>query len=91
MLEMARALRSPRPTARDRGGPVVAFQMLFYPVIDDRCETTSMKNGAGLYIWDYQNSLDMWDQYIGKERSNVSPYAAPHRRCSACWNTRWGW
>jgi len=43
-----------------------------------------MKNGAGLYIWDYQNSLDMWDQYIGKERSNVSPYAAPHRRCIAC-------
>jgi len=65
--------------ARDRGGPAVAFQMLFYPVIDDRCETTSMKNGAGLYMWDYQNSLDMWDQYIGKERGNVSPYAAPAR------------
>ena len=65
--------------ARDRGGPDVAFQMLSYPVVDDRCETPSMKNGAGLYIWDYQNTLDMWDQYIGKERSNVSPYAAPTR------------
>ncbi len=65
--------------ARDRGGPDVAFQMLNYPVIDDRCETPSMKNGAGLYIWDYQNTLDMWDQYIGKERSNVCPYAAPAR------------
>jgi acetyl esterase len=65
--------------ARDRGGPDVAFQMLFYPVIDDRCETPSMKNGEGLYIWDYQNSLDMWNQYIGQDRNNVSPYAAPAR------------
>ena len=65
--------------ARDRGGPDVAFQMLIYPVTDDRCETASMKDGAGLYIWDYQNSLDMWDQYIGQDRSKVSPYAAPAR------------
>jgi acetyl esterase len=65
--------------ARDRGGPNVAFQMLFYPAIDDRCETFSMKNGTGLYVWDYQNTLDMWDQYIGKERDDVSPYAAPAR------------
>jgi acetyl esterase/lipase len=65
--------------ARDRGGPDVAFQMLIYPVIDDRCETVSMKNGAGLYVWDYQNTLDMWAQYIGQERGNVSPYAAPAR------------
>ena len=64
---------------RDRGGPAVAFQMLFYPVIDDRCETPSMKNGRGLYIWDYQNSLDMWNHYLGPDRSNVSPYAAPAR------------
>jgi len=65
--------------ARDRGGPKVAFQMLFYPIIDDRCETVSMTNGSGLYVWDYQNSLDSWDQYIGKARENVSPYAAPAR------------
>jgi acetyl esterase len=65
--------------ARDRGGPDVAFQMLFYPVIDDRCVTPSMTDGADLYIWDYQKSLDMWNQYIGRERSKVSPYAAPAR------------
>ncbi len=65
--------------ARDRGGPDVAFQMLICPVIDDRCKTPSMKDGAGLYIWDYQNSLDMWNHYIGEDRSNVSPYAAPAR------------
>jgi acetyl esterase len=65
--------------ARDRGGPDLALQMLIYPVIDDRCDTPSMKGGQDCYIWNYQNSLDMWDHYIGKDRSNVSPYAAPAR------------
>jgi acetyl esterase/lipase len=65
--------------ARDRSGPRVALQMLFYPVIDDRCNTPSMLDGAGLYIWDYRNSLDMWNHYIGPDRSAVSPYAAPAR------------
>lgn len=65
--------------ARDRGGPAIAFQLLIYPVIDDRCETHSMQNGAGLYIWDSQNSIDMWNHYIGTDRSNVSPYASPAR------------
>jgi len=65
--------------ARDRDGPNIAFQMLIYPAIDDRCETLSMKDGADMYIWDYQNSFDMWNQYIGQDRSNVSPYAAPAR------------
>ena len=65
--------------ARDRGGPRAALQMLFYPVIDDHCDTPSMLDGAGLYIWDYQNSLDMWHHYIGRDRSTVSPYASPAR------------
>jgi acetyl esterase/lipase len=65
--------------ARDRGGPGVAFQMLFYPVLDDRCDTPSMVSSHDTYIWTYQNSLDMWNHYIGKDRSSVSPYASPAR------------
>jgi acetyl esterase len=65
--------------ARDRGGPAVAFQMLFYPVLDDRCETSSMRNGADLYVWTPQQAADSWAHYLGKERSHVSPYAAPAR------------
>ena len=38
-----------------------------------------MKSRPDPYIWTYQNSLDMWNHYIGKDRSNVSPYAAPAR------------
>lgn len=65
--------------ARDRGGPAVRFQMLCYPCVDDRCETSSMQDGTGLYIWDSVNTRDMWTQYLGKERREVSPYAAPAR------------
>ena len=65
--------------ARDRGGPEVAFQILIYPVIDDRCQTPSMLHRPDPYIWTYQNSLDMWNHYIGEDRSSVSPYAAPAR------------
>ena len=65
--------------ARDRGGPHIAFQMLFYPVLDDRCETPSMKAGRDFYVWSYENSLIMWDYYLGKDRTSVSPYAAPAR------------
>jgi acetyl esterase len=65
--------------SRDHNGPNLAFQMLFYPALDDRCDTQSMAQGDNMYIWDTQNSRDMWDHYIGKNRDNVSPYAAPAR------------
>jgi acetyl esterase/lipase len=65
--------------ARDRNGPRIALQMLIYPVIDDRCDTPSMVCDNDTYIWTRQNSLDMWDHYIGKDRTNISAYAAPAR------------
>ena len=65
--------------ARDRNGPQLALQMLMYPVLDDRCQTPSMKDDTDPYIWTHQNSLDMWDHYIGKDRTEVSAYAAPAR------------
>ena len=65
--------------ARDRGGPALALQMLFYPVIDDHCDTESMRAGRDAYVWNTKHSLDMWNHYIGTDRSKVSPYAAPAR------------
>jgi acetyl esterase len=64
---------------RDRGGPSLALQMLFYPVIDDRCNTASLHASFDAFVWSSQNTLDMWDIYVGKDRSNVSPYASPAR------------
>jgi acetyl esterase len=65
--------------ARDRNGPQLALQMLMYPVLDDRCKTPSMMDDNEPYIWTRQNSLDMWDHYIGKSRADVSAYASPAR------------
>ena len=65
--------------ARDRGGPDVALQILIYPVIDERCDTPSMRDCEDVYVWTSQNSRDMWNLYIGEDRGNVSPYASPAR------------
>jgi acetyl esterase/lipase len=67
--------------ARDRGGPRVAYQMLLYPVIDDRMNTPSMVQGQGLPVWDAGRTRKMWQLYLQTEqpRENVSHYAAPGR------------
>ena len=65
--------------ARDRSGPEIRLQMLMYPVLDDRCNTLSMKNGEDSYIITRQNVLDCWRHYLGQDQRDVSPYAAPAR------------
>lgn len=65
--------------ARDQMGPPIAFQILIYPVLDDRLQTSSIHNGTELPIWNSQNCRDMWHHYLGAHRGVVSPYAAPAR------------
>ena len=56
-----------------------ALQLLFFPVLDDRCQSQSMKEAVDTPVWNQQNSIDMWRHYIGENRSKVSPYAAVMR------------
>ena len=65
--------------ARDREGPSIGFQLLIYPVLDDRLSTTSMRNGVEYPIWNSRNCRDMWHHYLGDSQEVVSPYAAPAR------------
>jgi acetyl esterase/lipase len=67
--------------ARDRGGPVLFGQMLIYPMLDDRNDTPSAVQMAGLGIWDRTANETGWTALLGDERGgpNVSPYAAPAR------------
>lgn len=65
--------------ARDREGPTIGFQLLIYPVLDDRLSTASMHNGTKYPIWNSQNCRDMWHHYLGTQQKVVSPYAAPAR------------
>lgn len=67
--------------ARDRGWPLPAFQLLIYPVIDDRLNTPSMSECVDTPAWDARNCVHMWNHYLGPAagRARVSAYAAPGR------------
>ena len=67
--------------ARDRGGPALLAQMLLCPMLDDRNETPSSYQMAGLGIWDRGANEVGWTALLGAARGgpNVSPYAAPAR------------
>ena len=65
--------------ARDKHGPSICYQMLIYPALDDQANTQSMLDGEDTYVITSQNILDMWNYYLGHDRSNVSCYASPSR------------
>jgi len=67
--------------ARDRGGPALAGQMLLCPMLDDRNDTVSSQQMAGLGVWDRTSNDTGWRALLGDARGgpDVSPYAAPAR------------
>jgi acetyl esterase/lipase len=67
--------------ARDRGGPVPAGQMLLSPMLDDRNDSFSARQMAGLGVWDQGSNALGWTALLGAARGgpDVSPYAAPAR------------
>ena len=67
--------------ARDRSGPPIRLQALLIPVIDDRCETPSMRQFEEGPLFGGRMARGMWDNYLGAERdrARTSAYAAPGR------------
>ncbi len=67
--------------ARDRQGPRLAYQMLLYPMIDDRNDTPSSHEITDLGVWDRATNLEAWSWYLGDAAGgdDVSPYLAPAR------------
>ncbi|MBW8485770.1 alpha/beta hydrolase [Actinomadura parmotrematis] len=67
--------------ARDRGGPALLGQLLVCPMLDDRNDTPSAVQMAGLGIWDRTANDTGWTALLGDARGgpDVSPYAAPAR------------
>ncbi|MFE2728416.1 alpha/beta hydrolase [Kitasatospora sp. NPDC059327] len=67
--------------ARDRGGPALLGQMLLGPMLDDRNDTVSAHQMAGLGVWDRAANEAGWTALLGRARGgpDVSPYAAPAR------------
>ncbi|MGW2208837.1 alpha/beta hydrolase [Streptomyces sp. NPDC001781] len=66
---------------RDRGGPRVLGQLLRYPMLDDRNDSPSGHQMAGIDVWDRTSNETGWNALLGERRGtpDVSPYAAPAR------------
>jgi acetyl esterase/lipase len=75
---------------RDAGETVPAFQLLVYPVTDDRMDTPSMRAFDATPMWTNLANAHMWQHYLGRSdgdldaggvsaHADVSPYAAPGR------------
>ncbi len=67
--------------ARDRGGPSVAFQLLVYPMLDDRDATPSAREFSGIRAGAASTTLSGWRAYLGDRVGTdaVDHYAAPAR------------
>ncbi len=67
--------------ARDEGAIPPMYQVLLYPVLDDRMTTPSMRRHIDTPLWNGRSSVHMWRHYLGDaaERDDTSPYAAPAR------------
>ncbi|WP_105969684.1 alpha/beta hydrolase [Streptomyces geranii] len=66
---------------RDRKGPRPIGQLLMCPMLDDRNDSPSTHQMAGLGIWDRTANETGWTALLGPARGgpDVSPYAAPAR------------
>lgn len=67
--------------ARDRAEVPVAFQLLLYPMLDDRTVLRTDVDTSNLRMWDTASNRYGWTSYLGRQPGGggVSAYAAPAR------------
>jgi acetyl esterase/lipase len=67
--------------ARDRKEVQVAFQLLIYPMIDDRNTTPASYTITDPRVWNRESNRLGWKAYLGRDGggAGVSPYAAATR------------
>lgn len=66
---------------RDRGEVSLAFQLLIYPMLDDRTVSREPHPYTGEFIWTADSNRFGWSALLGQEPggADVSPYAAAAR------------
>ena len=66
---------------RDRAEVALVYQLLIYPMIDDRNIAQADEAFPQRYVWSRENNLMGWRAYLGQEPggTEVSPYAAAAR------------
>ena len=65
--------------AKERGGPSIACQVLFYPVTDADFETPSYKQFAEGYFLSREAMKWFWDHYLPDKNVRKQPTASPLR------------
>jgi acetyl esterase/lipase len=67
--------------ARDRRTPQVVFQLLMYPMLDDRDATASAHEFTGILSWSRAHNQSGWRALLGERAggADVDHYAAPAR------------
>jgi acetyl esterase len=68
--------------ARDLGGPLIALQVLIYPVIDSRQDTRSYQQNAKGYFLTSDQMAWYWEKYAPREEDRRNPYASPAHAAS---------
>ncbi len=68
--------------AHDRGEVPVAFQLLFYPMLDDRTTLRNAPDKRCFRVWNSKSNKVGWSSYLGREpgQDDIPAYAAPARR-----------
>ena len=68
--------------AHDRGSIAPAFQLLVYPMLDDRTVLRTDTDTTHVRFWRPRSNRYAWSAYLGEEAggADVSGYAAPARR-----------
>ncbi len=68
--------------AHDRGEVPVCFQLLVYPMLDDRTVLRTDHAGTGAFVWTPRSNEFGWTAYLGHppRDDEQRPYAAPARR-----------
>ena len=68
--------------AHDRKEVSITFQLLIYPMLDDRTALRTDIDLSGVRLWDNKCNRFGWSSYLQKQpgSADVHPYAAPARR-----------
>ena len=66
---------------RDRAEVELAFELLIYPMIDDRNIAPASETVPDTFVWSREDNRIGWQAYLGREPggAGVSPYAAAAR------------
>ncbi|NNE72982.1 MAG: alpha/beta hydrolase [Acidimicrobiales bacterium] len=66
---------------RDKGGPRLAFQLLNYPMLDDRTVLRADHGDTGEFVWTPESNQFGWTCYLGgtPQHEDDRIYAAPAR------------